>query len=202
MEPQGKRPCIPGAGEVLLTGEYSNKKTNFGAFFTPQWLAEEIVQRANLGGGLVDILEPSAGSGAIADAVIRRYPEYKSRIWLNEIQPNLYGMLKGKGYKLVRNGDFLDMTPPLESWPRIVMNPPFAKQADVRHVLRAWELLSPGGRLVAIMSAGIKFRTNKLTQSLRAIIDEFGAINDNPENAFSESGTQVNTVTVILDKAA
>jgi hypothetical protein len=83
---------------------------------------------------------------------------------------------------------------------RILMNPPFSRQADVDHVLHAHSLLAPAGRLVAIMSAGVTFRCNGKTEALRSLIEKHGAIESLPEHAFRESGTDVRTVLVTIDK--
>lgn len=79
------------------------------------------------------------------------------------------------------------------------MNPPFAGQDDVRHVMHAFGFLRRNGRLVAIMSAGILFRTNKLTTAFRDLVaDRGGAIEPLPEGSFRSSGTSVNTCIVTI----
>lgn len=189
--------------EVLLTGEYSpdTTKQDFGVFFTPAWLAEKVVDMADIRREDT-ILEPSAGEGAIADAVLRRCPWAAPNLDLNEIQPEKVKFIKGKGYANVLQYDFLSSDFSKAGYDKIVMNPPFAKQADIKHVLKAWELLNAGGRLVSIMSAAVKFRSTNLTTAFREIIAKHGVIEDVPEGAFKESGTNVSTVMVVLDKAA
>ena len=55
---------------------------------------------------------------------------------------------------------------------RVVMNPPFCRGRDLDHVRHALRFVAPGGRLVAIMSAGVAFREDvyerdaKLAQAL------------------------------------
>jgi 16S rRNA G1207 methylase RsmC len=44
------------------------------------------------------------------------------------------------------------------TYDRILMNPPFANGADIKHILHAIELLKPGGRLVAICADGPRQR--------------------------------------------
>jgi 16S rRNA G1207 methylase RsmC len=83
---------------------------------------------------------------------------------------------------------------------RILMNPPFSKQQDIDHVLHAWKFLKPGGRLVAIMSGGTDYRTNKKAVAFQNLVAEHGHIEPLPEGSFEESGTGVNTVLVVLDK--
>jgi 16S rRNA G1207 methylase RsmC len=83
---------------------------------------------------------------------------------------------------------------------RIVMNPPFADQQDIRHVMHAATLLKPGGRLVAIMSAGVAFRDDRLSRAFRALLLEHGgAIEYLPEAAFKASGTGVLAVLVTIE---
>jgi predicted RNA methylase len=96
--------------------------------------------------------------------------------------------------------DFLT-TRPQPVYDRVVMNPPFARQADIAHVNRAWEALRPGGLLVAVMSAGITFRKTSAAIAFRAWLEDLGGeLLPVPEGAFKESGTGVNTVIAVLPK--
>ena len=97
-----------------------------------------------------------------------------------------------------QQADFLNIQPDA-SYDRIVMNPPFAEQDDIRHVMHAFGFLRRNGRLVAIMSAGILFRANKLTTAFRDFVaDRGGAIEPLPEGSFRSSGTAVNTCVVTI----
>jgi 16S rRNA G1207 methylase RsmC len=105
--------------------------------------------------------------------------------------------------KMVVHADFL-ASRPSPVYDRICMNPPFApRQADIRHVSHAMGFLKPGGRLVAIMSAGTMFRQNSLAVAFRATLGALNAsFTDLPPGSFKESGTMVNAciVTVELPK--
>lgn len=64
---------------------------------------------------------------------------------------------------------------PTPIYDRIVMNPPFLKQADIHHVNHALKFLRPDtGLLVSVMSAGVSFRVNNLTTSFRQLVAERG----------------------------
>jgi hypothetical protein len=39
--------------------------------------------------------------------------------------------------------------------------------SDIDHVQHAWKSVKPGGKLVAIMSAGVTFRENKIANKIR-----------------------------------
>ena len=57
---------------------------------------------------------------------------------------------------------------------RIVMNPPFSDRRDVEHVQHAYELLKPGGRLVAIMGEGSFFGSDKKAVAFREWLESVG----------------------------
>jgi type I restriction-modification system DNA methylase subunit len=183
--------------EVLLTGEYHNKKQDYGQFDTPLELAEYIVECASVEEG-EDVLEPSCGIGNIVKAAINRggkvfgieIDDARSRKTIDE-NPNMVGVM---------TADFLEHSPTKLLYDVVVMNPPFAKQNDIDHVIHAFNFLKPGGRLVSIMSAGIAFRENKKTKEFREFLAQHkGTITPLPEKSFSNSGTNVNTVLIVMN---
>ncbi len=169
-------------------------------FATPRPLADLLIDRADLD-FTSRILEPSAGLGAIALRARERQPG--AHIVCVEALEQSANKLRESRFDTTR-ADFLTLSPEkLNTFSRVLMNPPFSKRQDILHVKHAFTFLEPGGVLVAIMSAGIKYREDKLAQSFRAFIaDNSGEIWDNPENAFRESGTDVRTVMVRLRRAA
>ena len=185
--------------QVLETGQYVNARVELGLFQTPLTVAEEAASRLALDecGAKPLVLEPSAGKGALIGAVLRRRPD--ARIAAVEIDPRHKPDLQIVNTQVVIQ-DFLTLSPPSPMYERIIMNPPFGRQADIRHVLYAWEWLERGGRLVAIMSAGWTFRTNNLSRQFQQFVDDNGEYEPLPEGAFKSSGTGVRTVLVTLDK--
>ncbi len=98
----------------------------------------------------MSVLEPSAGTGNIADEIGKH-----DGICLDvvELDPELRRFLRGKGYNVV-GSDFMAYRG--RQYDRIIMNPPFSKigqdQAQsVLHVRHAYSLLKPGGKLAAIV---------------------------------------------------
>ncbi|PSS62481.1 SAM-dependent methyltransferase [Ensifer sp. NM-2] len=178
---------------IILTGEYSRTKQDFGQFDTPHVLAENVVDLADVQAGM-SVLEPSAGVGRIA-AAARQVGSFVT-CW--EIDEKRAEKLADVAHSL-NVGDFL-AAEPVSAFDRVVMNPPFAKQDDIRHVLHALRFLKPGGRLVAIMSAGVMFRENKLSSEFRDLVEQSsGSIERLPEGAFKASGTSVNTCIVTIN---
>lgn len=167
-----------------------------GYFPTPLPVIELMVQEADIYSSHT-ILDPSAGSGAIMDAVQPLCLKVEGL----EINHTLVAILKGKGH-IVAQHDFMDWNYMGENYDRVLMNPPFEKLQDIEHVMRAFALaLSPGGRLVSIMSPGAFFNTNSKAQGFRHWIGELGAcVHDLPENSFKESGTGVGSKMIVIDK--
>jgi 16S rRNA G1207 methylase RsmC len=140
------------------------------------------------------VLEPSAGQGAIAVAISKITPPDCYEL----MESNFTKLCATKGIGGIWNQDFL-LTEPEAIYDRVVMNPPFIKQADIKHVLHALKFLKTGGLLVSVMSAGVLFRTNRLTTDFRNMVQSRGgSIEEMQEGAFKDSGTMVRTVIAVI----
>jgi predicted RNA methylase len=184
---------------ALETGEILDP-TAADFFPTPAALADRVVELAEIRTGHL-VLEPSAGKGALAMASTRACPG--AALVCVEALPANAAALRDLRFT-VFEGDFLQGALPRgRLFDRVVMNPPFGKRADVHHVRRALEWLKPDGRLVAIMSAGVAYRQDRLATEFRALVESRGGwIEQNPEGSFLESGTGVRTVTVAIPGGA
>lgn len=155
-------------------------------FPTPPDLAKRLVELLYVEPGQ-DVLEPSAGTGAllVAFGTINL-----GRLVAVEVNLHLADNL-AKSFPLaeVYRQDFLETNGDLGKFDRIVMNPPFTHGEDIKHIKHAIGLLKPGGRLVALCAAGHKQR-----KELEPICDEWI---DLPAGSFAESGTNVNVAIVI-----
>lgn len=170
-----------------------------GFFPTPDDIIDMMINRVYLDHSDT-VLEPSAGIGSIAD----KAKAIAKRVNCIEQHHNLIQILKEKGHTVEYEGDFLKYFPQEEMPTVILMNPPFEKLQDIEHVKHAYECLAPNGRLCAIMSAGVKFRNDKLTKKFREWLDtETNAdIEDLPEGSFKKSfvSTGVSAIMVTLSK--
>ena len=185
--------------QVLLTGEITGPK-DFGFFVTPPDLARRLVELAELT-PTCTVLEPSAGHGALAEEAAKVVG--RTRIQCVELLDSNVKVLTGLGFA-VHQADFLGMSGFSMPFDCAIMNPPFSvqgdSQADVSHVVHAWGMVKPKGRLVAIMSAGVSFRDTKKSVAFRELVGQYGSIEVNPEGSFVASGTNVNSVMIVLNK--
>ena len=179
--------------QIILTGEITVPK-DFGYFPSPPAVVDRLIELAQIEQGML-VLEPSAGNGNIV-AGLHKAGAVVDAI---EILPKNIEALKEQDFAtLIGIGDFLE-TPAQPIYDRVVMNPPFSKQADIKHVLHALNFLKPNGLLVSVMSSSVTFRDNKLTYNFRELVEKRGGtIETLPESSFKESGTNVNTVIVTI----
>lgn len=167
-----------------------------GYFPTPRAVIDQMLDHAAMPEGVFQMLEPEAGSGAIVDAVREVCPDAEIRLY--ERHNSLREILKLKGWH-PDGSDFMEsVAEPI--FDRILMNPPFENGQDIDHVRHAFNHLRGGGKLVAIMSPGPFFRSDRKAREFREWFDERGGEKyDLPAGAFKESGTGTATVLVVLD---
>jgi protein-L-isoaspartate O-methyltransferase len=166
-------------------------------FPTPDLVAARMVELADIRPGH-RVLEPSAGTGSL----LRALPDEADALAV-EINPSLCDALrhafnprddagKATGANVICD-DFLECRSGMGTFDRIVMNPPFANGADIKHILHARTFLKPGGRLVAICADGPRQR-----QKLQPISWDWIPL---PEGTFKDQGTDVRTAMIVIDAA-
>jgi type I restriction-modification system DNA methylase subunit len=175
-------------GEVETLQETIKK---FQFYPTPKEVAEYLVKLADIQ-DYEEVVEPSAWDWAIVKVILELNKNIK--LYANEIHRDRYLELT-KILELVSQSDFLHFEN--MDFDKFVMNPPFSKSQDVKHILKAYELLRKWGRIVSVASSSIQWREWKLYDELRALNPEFIEL---PEWSFKESWTMVNSVIVILNK--
>lgn len=190
-----------------------------GFFPTPPEVIRLMLEHAKLEPGM-KVLEPSAGKGDIVEALVAAGCDVTGV----EINRTLWEICQAKGLNVVR-GDFLDtvasntriefggdlgLTPNeirMNDFDRVVMNPPFERGQDIDHVMHAMDFLKPDGILVAVMSAGPWFRSDRKSVDFMSylyagvgsskVIDLGDAFAS--DSAFRK--TSVNTKLLVLRKA-
>mgnify|MGYP003394245495 CR=1 FL=1 len=174
-----------------------------GFFPTPAPVAERLLDVAHIAPGM-SVLEPSAGTGTLADAIRCRCPT--ATVSVIEWQHSLVEVLQLKGYEVLSR-DFLTFPSP-EQMParfdRLVMNPPFEQEQDIAHVRHATSLLRPGGRVVAIVSEGAFVRQSRTAQAFCQWLAEQSSVTEAvPAGAFAQTGrpTAVRCRIVVIEAA-
>lgn len=180
----------------IANGEKRNLKKEFQFFATPEKLADELVELADLKQHDT-ILEPSAGQGAIINAINKVcdvVPDCFELMEMNTVILNKSGLR----FNLIGD-DFFKHNG--KTYSKIIANPPFTKNQDIDHLKEMYECLSRGGRLVCITSKACMNGSQKKQIEFRNWLQNVGAKCINiDKGAFKESGTMVETQIVLIDK--
>lgn len=173
---------------IADSGEYIPERQALQFFPTPESLAREIVEIADIRQG-ESTLEPSAGQGNIA--------QFMPSPDCIELDPKNRAILEEQGFRVVGE-DFLKFTSSA-SYDVIVMNPPFCKRQDALHILKAISMANR--KVVAITSQAVMWRTDGPYKMLRDAVAHYGGyIRKLSDKSFKEAGTMVNTALVVIDK--
>jgi len=170
-----------------------------GFFPTPATVGKRMVESAEIEEGM-KVLEPSAGKGDLADVIKQETGIAPDTV---ETSSSLGDILALKGYQPVAR-DFMEFE---GKYDRIVMNPPYEKGQDIEHVRHAYDLLEPGGRVVALMSEGSFTRSDKKATQFREWLEEVDGTSERlPAKSFtgkeSFRQTGVSVRMVVIEKPA
>jgi predicted RNA methylase len=182
------------AAERALVG----KNVGIDFFPTPKPLATRMAELAGVKPGM-RVLEPSAGNGHLADAA----KQSGADVDVIEISSELRNVLEAKGHNVVEH-DFNNYKPTVK-YDAVIMNPPFSNNQDADHIQKAFEMVKPGGRLVAIAGEGAFFRSGKKETAFREWLDENNAeVEKLPQGTFTDkqllNTTGVNARLVTITK--
>lgn len=130
-----------------MNNAYNKGVKCLGQYFTPQWVAEELVEAHLSDLKLGDlVIEPSCGNGSFLEAIWTRAIGV-------EIDPVVAEMARERTGRKVITGDFCVVELPEPT--AIIGNPPFSVQIVERFLDRAHRLLPHGGFCGFILSAHI-----------------------------------------------
>jgi phospholipid N-methyltransferase len=145
-----------------------------------------------------DMLEPSVGTGNIVNAIAQVVDLADINLTTVEINHHLSAIISAR-FKSINAVclDFMQFNVDYElKFDRILMNPPFADYQDIEHIKHAYNMLKPGGRLVAICANG-----PRQNAELRSLVEQCGGEwEDLPPNTFKHAHTSVNTALLLLTK--
>ncbi|MEV7870184.1 class I SAM-dependent methyltransferase [Streptomyces sp. NPDC088124] len=176
-------------GEVVTPGE---RRTLAQYFPTPAPIVDRLIALAALEPGMT-VLEPSAGSGAIATAAARG-----AIVDCIERDPGYATVLSDTHVvRRVLVADFLTVSVE-PRFDRVLMNPPFTRGTDMAHVVHALRFLKPNGLLVSVMSWTVTEQTESTTAFRKLVEQRGGRVEALPARAFARAGTTVDTVLVAI----
>lgn len=185
---------------VVSSGELPEK--NPTAFFpTPRNLVNRLIEVTRLCEYTEGrILEPSAGTGAIAQAIKAASP--LATLDCCEFLGVNRTALIDQGFQVVAE-DFTAYQPD-ESYRAILMNPPFSladdSQAYITHFNHAWSMLDHRGRIAAIVPTGWLSTQTKKVSAFRDFVSDNLDFELVEAGAFKESGTMVATAIIYGEK--
>lgn len=191
----------------LMGGESVNIQKEFQFFATPQLLAEKMVMLADIQPHH-RILEPSAGQGAIIEA-IHRYQDLNQQelsivdyYELMDINRDILEKKFGNPVRALLVGhDFMGEPVEIAMYDRVIANPPFTKGQDMDHINLMYRYCKPGGKIISLCSNSWQFAGSKKHQAFKIWLEAIEAdIEQIPEGAFKESGTNIATCLIIINK--
>jgi hypothetical protein len=191
--------------EMLETGVMPPKNP-YDFYSTPLATARKIAGMASVSGGKpYRVLEPSAGRGMLADALLEVNPNLQ--LTLVEVDTVRAGGLR-RDFSPAGHAVFCDdfLSPKWEGgeYDRVVINPPFRAPgkplAYIDHVRRAFAELRSRGVLVAVVPSGFTFRTDRACTAFREFVAQHGVWEPLESGAFLASGTGVNVAVLRMVK--
>jgi hypothetical protein len=180
----------------IATGEKRNLKKEFQFFATPDSIADYLVKLSDIKDGDA-ILEPSAGQGAIIEAIYRKNKNVT--VFAVELMDVNSMILTKKGFAHEKN-DYLQAKTYF-LYNKIIANPPFSMNQDIDHITKMYCDCKPGGRIVTIASKHWQLSNNKKETTFRNWLKEIDAeIIEIGKGSFKESGTMISSCIIVIDK--
>jgi hypothetical protein len=182
----------------LRDGKSVNLQQDWQFFETPDAIADWLVELSGGIGPTDTVLEPSAGRGALIRAIHRAAPGVV--VDYVELMPENRELLEGLKNTNFKHDDFEKLDAG-NRYSKIIANPPFANNQDIRHVQKMYSHLQEGGALASITGANWTFATTKEATAFREWLKTVGAeVREIPGGAFKESGTTIATKVIIINK--
>jgi len=185
----------------VQNGEDVNLQQDFQFFATPKSVAKKLAEMAGHYGLYEQgckILEPSAGQGALVEALLEL--NQTAEVLCVELMDTNVSVLKRKGFNVIK-GDFLTVDLFPREFDLIVANPPFSKNQDIDHVLRMFDCLDEGCEIITLMSTHWLHCDNKKELAFREFAEQKAIYQEIlPAGTFKESGTMIETIFMVFRK--
>lgn len=191
------------ACELLKRDAEAEWKEHMQFFPTPKAAAKRVIEQSGIENfkGELHILEPSAGTGSLLEAIERKINKNGNVVCIEPDETNA-GELSSKGYapEKITFEEYYENNREVR-FTHVIMNPPFSLGRDINHVKMAFDLLENGGTLVAIISENTLYYKNDANREFVSWLESINASIENiPFGTFIESGTAIDTVMIRIEK--
>ena len=172
---------------------------------TPKWLANkmatDILSEYHVNLDEIKVLEPSAGTGAIADAITEFIGCMRMKLTCVELNADKCDVLREKGYDAI-HGDFLAFAKTCpDRYDMIVACPPFKNNIDLEHIMAMYGLLAEHGTLMTLTSPYWLVNNEPHHVMFREFLRDKGhSLEMLPDNTFVEKGRTVHTAILTMHK--
>lgn len=183
--------------DKILNQNISNIKKSTQFFPTPTKVVNLMLEQVQISES-DEILEPSAGQGAIILELIKLTDKRINFCEIEEVNIVVLNEKCGKWINQVGN-DFLKLKD--RKFDKIIANPPFSKSQDIDHIKHMYELLNKDGVVVSLSGTSWKKNMNKKSVDFRDWLSHIEhRVIDLQAGEFSESGTQIQTCIIVIHK--
>ena len=183
--------------KILHEGKRCKLQQEFQFFETPRELADWLVM---LAGGIMPndtILEPSAGRGGLIKAIHRTCPGVTVDCF--ELMPENKEILATLEGVQILGDDFTKECNKM--YDKIIANPPFSGNQDIKHTRIMYNHLAEGGSMAVITSTHWLHGSESICEEFRNWLDSVGGkIHNISAGTFQESGTNIETVAIVITK--
>lgn len=196
-------------GFVNLSEEKRNREKD--AFFpTPVKVVDEMIRTANLKPDSI-MLESSAGTGRILDEAKKVINSVDNFVVI-EMSGERQRILRDKGYRVDFNGTFEDSLKDSETLKKlkrcdkVVINPPFKNDSDVKHLLISYMFCADNADVVSILQENSLYYDRQIHRVFKEFLNLIGKdayeVVSLPAGSFKDELTTVDTVIFHIKKRA
>lgn len=196
-------------GFVNLSEEKRTREKD--AFFpTPVKVVDKMIETANLKPDSI-MLESSAGTGRILDEAKKVINSVDNFVVI-EMNGERQRILRDKGYKVDFNGTFEDslkdpeILKKLKKCDKVVINPPFKNDSDVRHLLISYMFCADNADVVSILQENSLYYDRQIHRVFKEFLSLIGKdayeVVSLPAGSFKDELTTVDTVIFHIKKRA
>lgn len=196
-------------GFVNLSEEKRTREKD--AFFpTPVKIVDEMIEIADLKPDSI-MLESSAGTGRILDEA-RKIISSLDNFVVIELNESRQQVLRSKGYHVDFGGTFEDslkdpeILKKLKRCDKVVINPPFKNDMDVKHLLISYMVCADKADIVSIMQENSLYYNRSIHRVFKEFLNLIGKdayeVKSLPAGSFKDELTTVDTVIFHIKKRA